>query len=320
MARINSVLGPIDTSQLGFTLSHEHVLQCSAGIQQLYPEFIDREGTIRKAIGIFKDMYSEGVRSIIDVTTIDLGRDIRALEQVSRESGVHIICATGVWMDIPRAFWNESPDVIAPLFIREIQEGIEGTGIKAGIIKVANGDDGVTPEGEIILRAAARAQISTGVPISTHTGARGRVGDEQLRIFEEEGVDLSRVYIGHSDNTDDMDYLSGIAKKGAYIGLDGLRVAGSSPGTPDFHQRIDIAAKLIEAGFADRMMLSHDWSVLGDMFGGSEARRETERRNPDGYLVISREVLPKLRQMGVSEEAIDQMMVENPRRFFEGGQ
>ena len=320
MTTINSVLGPIDASDLGFTLSHEHVLQCSAGIQQLYPEFIGREGTIEKAIPIFKKAYAVGVRSIIDVTTIDLGRDIGALEQVSRESGVHIICATGVWLDIPRAFWVATPDMIAPLFVREIQEGIEGTGIKAGIIKVANGDDGVTPEGEIILRAAARAQIATGVPISTHTGARGRAGDEQLRIFEEEGVDLSRVYIGHSDNTDDMDYLTGLAEKGAYIGLDGLRVVGSSPGTPDFQQRIDIVAKLIEAGFADRIMLGHDWSVLADMFGGKEARRETERLNPDGYLVISREVLPRLRQMGVSEETIDQMMVENPRRFFEGRQ
>ena len=319
MATINSVLGPIDTSDLGFTLSHEHVLECSAGIQHLYPEFIDREGTIKKAVGIFKKAYAEGVRSIIDVTTIDLGRDIGVLEQVSRESGVHIICATGVWLDIPRAFWVATPDMIAPLFIREIQDGIEGTGIKAGIIKVANGDDGVTPEGEIILRAAARAQIATGVPISTHTGARGRVGEEQLRIFEEEGVDPSRVYIGHSDNTDDMDYLSGLAEEGAYIGLDGLRVAGNSPGTPDFRQRIDIVVKLIEAGFADRIMLGHDWSVLGDMFGGKEARRETERHNPNGYLVISREVIPRLRQMDVPDETIAQIMVENPRRFFEEG-
>ena len=93
---------------------------------------------------------------------------------------------------------------------------------------------------------------------------------------------------------------------------------GNGSGTPDLQQRIGIAAKLIEAGFAHRIMLSHDWSVLGDMFGGKEARRESERLNPDGYLVISREVLPRLRRMGVSEETIDQIMVENPRRLFEG--
>ncbi|MGH2543255.1 MAG: hypothetical protein ACRDIB_10670, partial [Ardenticatenaceae bacterium] len=106
MATINSVLGPLDTSQLGFTLSHEHVLTASAGVQYVYPEFIDREGTINRAVGEFKQAHSEGLRTIIDVTTIDLGRDIRMLEQVSRESGVNIICATGTWRDIPRVFWT----------------------------------------------------------------------------------------------------------------------------------------------------------------------------------------------------------------------
>ena len=319
MAIINSVLGPLDTVDLGFTLSHEHVLESSAGIQHVYPEFIDREGTIVEAIDVFKRARAEGVRTIVDVTTLDLGRDARALEQVSRESGVQIICATGVWLDIPRAFWTATPNEIAPLFVREIQEGIEGTGIKAGVIKVANGEDGVTPEGEIILRAAARAHIATGVPISTHTWAPGRTGDEQLRIFQDEGVDPSRVYIGHSDGTDDIDYLAGMAERGAYIGLDGFRVTGYRPGVPDFETRIETAKKLIDAGFGDRVMLGHDWSVLADMFGGKEARRELERSNPDGFLTISRKALPRLRELGVSEADTVQLMVDNPRRYFEGG-
>ena len=109
MATINSVLGPMDTADLGFTLSHEHVLVSSAGIQYVYPEFIDRQGTIQRGINDLKEAYSEGLRSIIDVTTIDLGRDIRMLEEVSRESGVNIICATGTWRDIPRVFWTASP-------------------------------------------------------------------------------------------------------------------------------------------------------------------------------------------------------------------
>ena len=121
MATINSVLGPMDTSELGFTLSHEHVIVTSAGIQHVYPEFIDREGTINRAISDLKLAYNEGLRSIIDVTTIDLGRDIRLLERVSRESGINMICATGTWRDIPRVFWMSSPDQIAPLYIREIE-------------------------------------------------------------------------------------------------------------------------------------------------------------------------------------------------------
>ncbi len=316
MPTINSVLGPIDTAELGFTLSHEHVLESSAGIQHVYPEFIDREGSIKKAVRIFKQAHAEGVRTILDVTTIDLGRDIRLLEQVSRQSGVHIICATGVWLDIPRAFRSATPDEIAPLFIREIQEGIEGTGIKAGMIKVANGEDGVTPEGEIILRASARAHRATGVPISTHTWAPVKNGMDQIRIFEEEGVDLGKVYIGHCDHSVDMDYLGGMAEKGAYVGLDNFRATGHRPGLPDLGQRIDIAKKLIDMGYANRVMLGHDWAVQADMFGGKQARADLESRNPDGFLVISRVVLPRLREMGVSEDAIHQVMVDNPRRLF----
>lgn len=115
MAVINSVLGPLQTRDLGFTLSHEHVLVTSAGIQHVYPEFIDREGTIKRAVADLKQAYSEGLRTIVDVTTVDLGRDVRLLAEVSRQSGVQIICATGTWRDIPRAFWNATPDMIAPL-------------------------------------------------------------------------------------------------------------------------------------------------------------------------------------------------------------
>ncbi len=316
MATINSVLGPMDTSDMGFTLSHEHVLVTSAGIQYVYPEFIDREGTINRAVTEFKQAYSEGLRTIVDVTTIDLGRDIRMLEQVSRESGINIICATGTWRDIPRVFWSATPDMIAPLYIREIEEGIEGTGIKAAIIKVANDVGGVTPEGEIILRAAARAQKATGVPISTHTWAPERVGEQQVRIFEEEGVDLNRVYVGHSNDTTDTGYLIGLLEKGVWIGLDRYP-GGRTPATPDWEGRTDTVKKLIDAGFGHRIMLGHDWSVTLSI-ASRQIQDDRQNYNPDGYLFITRKVLPRLRELGATEEQINQIMVDNPRRFFEG--
>ena len=318
MGTISSVLGPIDTEDLGFTLSHEHIIVTSAGIQYVYPEFVDREGTIARAVADLKEAYSEGLRTIVDVTTIDLGRDIRMLEHVSRESGVQIVCATGTWRDIPRAFWTATPDMIARLYVREIREGIEGTGIKAGIIKVANDAGGVTPEGEIILRAAARAQLATGVPISTHTWAPERVGEQQVRIFEDEGVDLGRVYVGHSNDTTDMGYLIGLLEKGVWIGMDRYP-AGTRPGTPKWEERTETVKKLIEAGFGHRVMLGHDWSST-QTIADRELMEERRRHNPDSYLFISRNVLPKLREIGVPNEAIDQIMVDNPRRLFDGGE
>ena len=314
MATINSVLGEMDTADLGFTLSHEHVLVSSAGIQQIYPEFIDRAATIQRGIADLTAARAEGLRSIIDVTTIDLGRDIRLLEEVSRGSGVHIVCATGTWRDIPRVFWTATPDDIAPLYIREIQEGIEDTHIKAGIIKVANDMGGVTPEGEIILRAAARAQKATGVPISTHTWAPERVGEQQVAIFQDEGIDLNRVYIGHSNDTDDIGYLTGLLEQGVWIGLDRY------PGRPevlDWEARTQTAYKLIQAGWAHRIMLGHDWSVAL-LIAHREARAARDIANPDGYLFITRRVLPRLAQLGASQNDIHKIMIDNPRRFFEG--
>ncbi|MBI2885925.1 MAG: phosphotriesterase-related protein [Chloroflexi bacterium] len=316
MALINSVLGPLDTADLGYTLSHEHVLVASAGIQHTYPEFIDRQGSIEKAVEQLGQARAEGVRTIVDVSTLDLGRDIRLLEEVSRRSGVHIIPATGIWRDIPRVFWGATPDMIAPLFIREIREGIEGTGIKAGIIKVANDQGGVTAEGEIILRAAARAQKATGTPISTHTWAPERVGEQQVRIFEDEGVDLDRVYIGHSNDTTDTGYLLGLLRRGVWLGLDRYP-GGRMPGTPNWEQRTETAMRLIEAGFGHRIMLSHDWSV-SLLITNREQQAQRAQYNPDGYLFITRRVVPRLRQLGAKDQDIENIFVNNPRRFLEG--
>lgn len=316
MTNINSVLGPIETNLLGFTLSHEHVLVSSAGIQQIYPEFIDREGTIEKAISDLKEAYSEGVRTIIDVSTIDLGRDVRLIEQVSRGSGVTIVCATGTWRDIPRVFWSASPDDVAPLYVREIEEGIEGTDIKAGIIKVANDKGGVTAEGEIILRAAARAHKSTGVPISTHSWAPERIGDQQVAIFEDEGIDLNKVYIGHSNDTTDMGYLVGLLEKGVWLGLD--RTPGGTAGLPDWKTRTDTIVRLVEAGYADRIMLGHDWKSSRHNIKNDDVELRKIAANPHNYLFITRKVIPRLVNQGVSEDTIKMIMVDNPRRFFEG--
>ena len=316
MAIVNSVLGPLDTADMGFTLSHEHVGTNAAGLRHTYPEIIDRAGIIEQSVAALQEARDEGLRTIIDVSTFDLGRDIGMIQEVSRASGVQIIAATGNHLAVPRPFSELSPDVIAPLYVREIEDGIEDTGIKAGVIKVASDRGGVTEPQEIVLRAAARAHNQTGIPISTHTWSPDRVGDQQVRVLEEEGVDLSRVYIGHSNDDVDLDYLLGLLNKGVWLGLDRYP-GGRVPGTPDWEQRTEVAMKLIEAGHTRRIMLSHDYSVPKARHG--EAVQEERRQaNPDGYNFIGRYVLPRLKELGASDDAIQQIMVDNPRRFFEG--
>ena len=316
MPNVNTVMGPIEPAALGFTLSHEHLGTNAAGLRHTYPDFIDRSGIIEQAVAELKEAHDQGLRTIVDVSTIDLGRDVAMMEEVSRQSGVNIVAATGNHLAVPRPFGDVSPDVIAPLYVKEIEEGIEGTGIKAGIIKVASDRGGVTQPQEVVLRAAARAHNRTGTPISTHTWSPDRVGDQQVRILEEEGVDLNRVYIGHSNDDFDMDYLLGLLDKGVWLGLDRYP-GGRVPGTPDWEQRTEIAKKLIDAGHRDRIMLSHDYSVPKARHG-AEVQEERRRANPDGYSFITRRVLPRLKELGASDDDIHQIMVENPRRFFEG--
>lgn len=315
MATVNSVLGPLDTADLGFTLTHEHIFTASAGIQQTFPElFGDFDKLREQAAWSLNEAREGGVKTIVDLSTMDLGRDIRFIKEMSERTGVQIIAATGIWRDIPRALWLRSPDEIAALFIREIEVGIEGTGVKAGIIKVANDMGGVTKEGEVILRAAARAARQTGVRISTHTYAPERVGEQQVAIFEAEGFDLNRVYIGHSNDTTDLDYLLGLVRRGVWLGLD--RHQTSSPIGPNAEGRTQTLAALIKAGVGDRLMVSHDWGVLG--VARTSDPLTSRGYNPDGWLFTKRRVYPRLLELGITQAQVDALNVDNPRRFLGG--
>ena len=316
MPTVNTVLGPVDTDDLGFVLSHEHVGTNAAGLRQTYPEFIDRDGIREQSIAAMSAVHADGVRTIVDVSTFDLGRDVNLIREVSEGSGMQIIAATGNHVAVPRPFGDVPPEAIAELYVREIEEGIEGTGIKAGIIKVASDRGGITPPQEVVLRAAARAQKSTGVPISTHTWSPDRVGEQQVRILEEEGVDLDKVYIGHSNDDTDMEYLLGLLNKGVWLGLDRYP-GGLTPGTPDWEQRTEVARKLMDAGFTNRIFLSHDYSVPKARYG-AEVQEQRRRANPDGYNFIPRYVLPRLKALGASDADIQQITVGNARRFFAG--
>jgi phosphotriesterase-related protein len=262
----------------------------------------------------------EGVGTILNVTTLDLGRDMRLLQEVAARVELNIVPATGLWRDIPRHVGSGSTvDQLARAFIREIEVGIEGTGIKAGVIKVATDEEHITEEGltrpnDLVLRAAARACNETGVPICTHTAALAKAGNYQVTVFEEEGVDLSRVCIGHSNDTNNMDYLTGILRKGCFLGMD--RYPGGLAGGLDWEQRTQTVKQLVELGFAGQVTFSHD-------FGGPrpalpEVVEMRKAYNPDGYCFIIRRVLPRLRDLGVSEKDIHTMTVDGPRRLLGG--
>ncbi len=309
MATIPTVKGPMDTSGLGFTLMHEHVFNRTPGVFEAWPHLWDPKDEIERAVKIFRELKANGVDTIVDLTPVDLGRDVQMVSEVGRQVDLNIVMCTGVWRYPPRYFERRNPDFIADLFVMDIEKGIAGTDVRAAIIKLAT-EPTVDETNEIMLRSGARAHRRTGVPISTHTDVKTRSGLAQQDIFESEGVDLSRVVIGHSGDSDDIEYLTAIVNRGSYIGMDrfGLEFFLST------EKRVETVAKLCGMGLADRMVLSHDTNCFMDTI----PRQVMEQRMPNWhFLHITKDILPALRAKGVTEEQIRTMTVDNPRRIFE---
>jgi phosphotriesterase-related protein len=309
MSTVETALGPVATAELGPTLMHEHIVTRSPGVHENWPHLFDRATVLRIAEQKMADLHRRGIRAVVDLTTVDLGRDIDLIVAVARRSPVHVIVATGVWWMPQRYFSAHGVDDVAALFIRDITRGIGESGVKAAIIKCATDTAGVTPVIESILRASARAQRATGAPISTHTWAAGRSGEAQQAIFAQEGVDLSRVIIGHSGDSDDLGYLRGLMERGSTIGMDRFGLEHFLPTA----KRVEVLARLCAEGYAGKMVLSHDANCWTDMLSEEDKRRTRPHWH---YNHISDDILPALRKAGVSEEQIEQMLVGNPRALF----
>ena len=224
---------------------------------------------------------------------------------------MHVVVATGIWRDVPRSFWTRDLDEIADIFVREIEVGIEDTGIRAGAIKVANDMGGVSPEGERILRGAARALKRTGCPISTHHWAPEEVGRRQVEIFQEEGAPMDRICIGHSADSTDVGYLEELLEAGVWLSMD--RYPGSA-GRPNWEQRNATVKALIDRGWAHRLLLGHDYAPAAVLAG----HPQPPTNQPTRYLFVSTVAVPALLAQGVPQETIDLMLREVPRRFLTG--
>jgi phosphotriesterase-related protein len=269
--------------------------------------FGDRANAVAKAVDKLKEARDAGVDTVVDVTTFDGERDIRFGEEVSRKSGMQIVACTGQHFFAPESFNERTVDEITEAFIHEIERGIDGTDLKAGVIKVAARTGAMTPAEEKVFKAAARASKATGIPVSTHTNSAQRGGETQAALFEAEGLSSTRVSFGHSNDTDDMDYLTGLARRGYTLGMDHA-FWGLAPGaTLPWQRRVACIKQLVDAGFVDQLFLSNDW-VFGDV--------EREKVNPDGLLYTTRKTIPFLKQIGVSLRDIRAITVDNPKRFF----
>jgi phosphotriesterase-related protein len=319
MGQVNTVRGPVEASMLGPTLMHEHVFVLSTEVANNWPTGFDRNARVAQAVDRLGELAQAGIGTIVDLTVVGLGRDIELVQEVAEQVDLNIVVATGLYTynDLPHYFDFRGPafnpsgvDALEELFLHDIENGIARSGVRPGILKCCTDEPGLTPGVERVLRAVAHVHRHTGLPISTHTHAATRRGCDQQRVLREEGVDLSRVVIGHSGDSVDLNYLQELADAGSTLGMDRFGLDTHCP-TP---QRVDTVAKLCERGLARQLVLSHDSACHFDWFDDEFIMQAQPNWH---FLHISHDVLPMLRERGVTDEQILTMLVENPRRLLD---
>jgi len=325
VATVESVRGPVELSDLGQVLMHEHVFVMSTEHMQNYgADWWDEEFRVTDAITKLNSMHAKGIQTIVDPTVWGLGRYIPRIQRIAEQTPVNIIVAAGLYVyeELPQQYAYRGPgtliDIPEPMvtdFSRDITEGIADTGVKAAFLKFALETPEPSPGVERIARAVARTHLDTGAPITVHTSGPHQTGRTAVRIFREEGVDLTKVVIGHAGDSNDLDYLSELADTGATLGMDRFGLDLFNPTA----ERVKTIAALATRGYADRMVLSHDASCFIDYFGAAHDEARAAAAPNWHFEHITDDVIPALLASGVTQAQIDTMMIENPVRYFTKG-
>src|SRR5579884_2530550 len=222
MATVETVGGRIDVEELGLTLIHEHFFSSDEAVSSQWPHVREQDREFELALESAQAVKSHGVQTVVEPTAMLLGRDVRTSQRLAQETGLQIVACTGIYTydHLPQFLLNRSEDFIADLFVHDIEEGIQGTEIKAAFIKCAADEPGVTERIEKVHRAAARASLRTDRPIMAHSRPASNTGPRQVDIFLQEGVAPEKIHIAHTGDTDDLDYIEGLLEKGVWIGMD----------------------------------------------------------------------------------------------------
>jgi phosphotriesterase-related protein len=319
MSQVQTVQGAIDAGNLGVVLAHEHVRFRDEAVAAQWPGRYDEQAELDAALVAVAAAKTKGVETIFDATAMFGGRDVRFMKRVADQTGVRIVACTGIYSYdyLPHYFENRDVDAMAEHFVSDIESGVQGTDIKAAFLKCAADAAGVTENVEKIHRAIARASLRTGAPIMAHSMPAVATGPRQVEIFEQEGVDLSRVQIAHCGDTEDLAYIEGLLAKGVYVGLDRYGLEMYLP----IDKRNETTAELLRRGHAERLIISQDYCASIDWFPPEAAEAFESQgaiRNWSMTLVFD-EVVPVLDELGVMDDATFRtIFVENPRRWLAG--
>jgi phosphotriesterase-related protein len=288
----------------GITYMHEHTTIDLSRVKKIDDTNLNCfEETLKE----FKELYDKGVRNIVDVTNLDMRRNPLYVQKVAEESGINIVQATGFYTEkfLPNLVVEGTVTDLATLMIKEIQEGIAETDIKAEIIgEIGSSKDGWTANEMKVFEAAVIAHKETGVPITTHT-TLGTNGHEQVQFFNDHNVDPTAVVIGHVDLSGNLDYILKMLEQGVYVEFDTI---GKENYQPDA-LRVTLLKEIEKRGFGDKVFLSMDITRKSNM----------KFKNGIGYAYLLDTFVPMMREAGISATTIENMLIHNPMKFFTRG-
>jgi phosphotriesterase-related protein len=319
VATVETVRGPVEAERLGRTLPHEHIFilgqETLANFNHRWGEaWWDEERGVADAVAKLQRVRAAGIETLVDPTAVGLGRDIRRIQRVNEQVDLNIVVCTGVYafIELPQFLRYRTLEALAELFVHELTEGIDDTGVKAAFIKCAVEEHGLVGDVPRILAAVAAAAIETGAPVMVHTNGAAQSGLVALETLTSEGVPTEKLVIAHVGDSNDLDYIRRLASSGAFLGWDRFNIEHFNPDA----KRIETVCAALAQGSVDldQLHFSHDGATFHDfmvgdpMFAGEEA----------DYLHLSNVMLPQLRERGVSDADIDRIMVDNPRRWLAG--
>jgi len=315
-AAVQTVRGPVAAERLGRSLLHEHIFIAS-------PEGIvnhnhtwggawwDEETRVAAAVRALRGVREAGIETIVDPTAFGLGRNVHRIARVNAEVDVNIVVCTGLYafLEVPAFFKYRPAEDLAAIFQRELEVGIDDTGVRAAFLKCAIESYGVIGDVPLILDAIGLAAVATGAPVMVHTNGAHQTGRLALAELTARGVAPDRIVIAHAGDSNDLEYLRFLAEAGAMLGFDRF----NTPFNTD-EARVESIVQLIADGYLDRIHLSHDASTFNDFMQHNPPFADANM----SYLHIHRHVLPRLREAGVTQGQLDEMFIANARRFLVG--
>ena len=312
---IMTVSGPIEPEQMGLTLEHEHVTTDFTGAEKVTQPQYPVEHAVKFILPYIQKLKTNGINTLIECTPEYIGRDVLLLRELSEKSGLNIITNTGYYAAadkkyVPKHAYSETAEQLAERWIDEWENGIKGTGIKPGFIKLGVGKNALDPIEQKIVRAGALTHLKTGLKIAIHTGSAVAANDE-IDILENESVSAHALIVIHAQHATTQEQIK-LIKRGSWISLDGIN---QKPET--IKKYIDFLLPLKEAGLLKNVLISHDdgWSVIQnddgtigfELFGNG---------NQKPYSTIFELLIPRLKELGFTQEDFDQLLIKNPAEAY----